>query len=79
MELNYAELYGIDLDKLRQESFTHLAHHKMLKAHYRRVTRWENRMLLQKYVEEWLSRHTENNVTASTESGTITTIKKNGN
>lgn len=72
MELNHAEMYGIDLQKLQQESFLHMDHVRMLKEHYNRVKAWE-------HYQNVMARHTEDNVSASTESSIITSTEKNGN
>ena len=72
VELNHAELYGIDLKKLKQESFLHLGHHRMLKEHYNRVKAWE-------HYRDVMARHTEEDVPAPTSSSIITTTEKNGN
>jgi hypothetical protein len=69
MGLDYAELYGIDLDKLRHERFDSLQHYRMLRWHYKRVEEWY----------EWIARHTEKNVLASIDSTMITSTEKNGN
>jgi hypothetical protein len=44
-----AESYGIDLDELRGERFSHPAHYSMLREHLDRVRAWEIRQLASEY------------------------------
>lgn len=69
MELNHAEMYGIDLAKLREESFGHLPHYRMVRLHEKRVKEWY----------ELVARHTEDNDIVPTSSSIITSTEKNGN
>lgn len=71
MGVNYAEMLGIDLIELREESFDHLAHYRMLLEHSKRVKAWENYQELQ-------SRHTEENRSKQLDRDKITTNRKNG-
>ena len=71
MGVNYAEMLGIDLNKLREESFDHIPHYRMLREHSKRVEAWENYQELQ-------SRHTEENRSKQLDRDKITTNRKNG-
>jgi len=50
-EVNWGAELGIDLRELREESFAHLPHYRMLLEHSKRVKAWEN-------YQEQQSRHT---------------------
>ena len=71
MGVNYAEMLGIDLNMLREESFDRMPHYRMLKEHYARVEVWKNYQELQ-------SRHTEENRSEQLDHDKITTNRKNG-
>jgi hypothetical protein len=71
MELNYAELYGIDIKKLREESFLHPGHWRMLREHRKRVEAWYG-------AEDSSLRHTGANVSGRLADGKIITNEKNG-
>ena len=71
MGVNYAEMLGIDLNKLREESFDHMPHFWMLQEHEKEVERWQNYQELQ-------SRHTEENRSKQLDHDKITTNRKNG-
>jgi len=71
MELNYAELYGIDIQKLREESFLHPGHWRMLREHNKRVKAWYSE-------QDPNPRHTGANVSGRLADGKIITNKKNG-
>jgi len=70
-DVNWGAELGIDLRELREESFAHLAHYRMLLEHSKRVKAWEN-------YQEQQSRHTERNSSVQLDRDKITTNRKNG-
>lgn len=71
MEIDYAKMYGIDIRELRQESFLHPGHWRMVREHEKRVEAYYSE-------QDPNSRHTEGNNSGRLNSGKVITNKKNG-